>query len=343
MRAEAMAAAAVAVVLFSAFCTRAVRDFARRRGLLDLPNHRSSHVLPTPRTGGVAIVLAAITGWLSYGLLFGLTETDVVVLIGAVFTAVVGLLDDLVTLRPTPKFVGQVLVAIPAVWLLPAAVPTWPTWISVLISVFWIVGYTNALNFMDGSDGLAAGHAVVIMLTIAAFSAAAQQPGLTWFAVAVSASALGFLGLNRSPASIFMGDAGSFFLGFCIAAAAIRLTAAGISVVALALLLSPFLVDTSFTLWRRLLRGERVWLAHREHLYQRLLLIGRSHKHVAHRYYVWQLVAAAAAWAVQYGTRPVQAMAIFVGVAFAVGVVVAVGRAERTDILGKARTGPSLH
>lgn len=330
-----LAAGALAVVVVSAVLTKLVRDAAHRRGLLDQPNHRSSHARPTPRTGGVAIAVAAALGWASYLTWVGLSGPALVLAVGALLTSALGLLDDISTLRPAPKFVGQVVLAIPVIWLLPSAFVAWPSWVGASVSVFWIVGYTNALNFMDGSDGLAAGETVIITATLAVFAWAAQ-PAVSWLSLFLAAAALGFLVFNRPPASIFMGDAGSFFLGFSIATMALLLVAAGVSALALIVLLSPFLFDTSFTLGRRLARGEQVWLAHREHLYQRLLVAGHSHGLVARRYYFWQIVAAVSAGCVQYGSWSVQVAAVGVAAAASISVVLFVNRQERAGILGSA-------
>ncbi len=327
---ELLAIGMVATVALSALLTRVVRDHGVRRGLLDVPNDRSSHVQPTPRTGGVAIAITTTTTWFGCVYVVGGMSPELLVLtIGAVVAALVGFADDLLSLHPGPKFFGLAAIALPAVLLMPHTIPGWPLWMTATASAIWVLGYTNALNFMDGSDGLAAGVVVIVGSALAVMSWVAGDHVLAWFAMATVASSIGFLFFNAPPASVFMGDSGSYFLGFTISAISFLSITSGVRPVAVLLLLHPFLFDTSWTLMHRILRGERFWRAHRKHFYQRLLILGATHKSVALRYYLWQVTAAACALVYQYSDRPARVLAVVVAVAYAATILFSVRRAER--------------
>lgn len=154
-------------------------------------------------------------------------------------------------------------------------------WLGIPLTFFWIAGLTNAYNFMDGIDGLAGGQAVVAGLGWLLLGQLADLPVVSVMGVLVAGSSLGFLGHNWPPARIFMGDVGSAFLGYTLAVLAViggladpRLPLAGVFVV------WPFVFDTTFTILRRLRRGENIFAAHRSHLYQRLVIAGYSHRAV---------------------------------------------------------------
>jgi Fuc2NAc and GlcNAc transferase len=297
----AVIAALIAAFVVSLAIVRFVERRAHALGLIDRPNARSSHVEPRPRGGGLGIaagVVVAIAVMAAFG---GAPSTPVLVVVtGALFVAASGLWDDVRGLGVGPRLVVQIAAA---VWVVamrggldrlplpaPADVPIGA--VGVVIAVIWIVAVTNFFNFMDGADGLAAGQGIV---TLAALAVVIWPDGAALAAIAAAAATMAFLLRNWSPARIFMGDVGSAFLGFLLAAlpfaepAAIRpdvVFLVGIS-------LSLFLFDPVVTLVARTLRGEPIGVAHREHLYQRLIVPGRTHRGV-----VFGLVAAAAALSV---------------------------------------------
>jgi UDP-GlcNAc:undecaprenyl-phosphate GlcNAc-1-phosphate transferase len=238
---------------------------------LDKPNERSLHVVPVPRIGGIAIVTGIIAAalWLhaSPGLLAP-----------AAVLAIVSYFDDRHALPAPARLTIHLLAAALFLWLASASVG--PTMLIVLVlAIGWT---TNLYNFMDGSDGLAGGMAVIGFGTygLAAWLAGSNELGLMAWSIAAAAAA--FLIFNFPPARIFMGDAGSIPLGFLAGALGVsgwlqKLWPLWFPLVVFA----PFFVDASMTLVRRLLRGERVWKAHREHYYQRLILSGWSHRRTA--------------------------------------------------------------
>lgn len=276
--------------------------WARRRNILDNPNHRSSHTRPTPRGGGVAIVIvfyaALLAVWTT-----GLVETrSLVALVCGLPVAVVGYIDDLRPLSARLRLVVQAACAVAALAVLMPlpALSVWqhvaPAWLAVLLYGVALVWLTNLYNFMDGIDTIAAGQAVAIGLLWAAFlPGAAALPALLF-----AAAALGFLVYNWPPARIFMGDVGSGFCGF-IAGVLVLLFARDTDTSPLAWLipLSAFVCDATVTLIVRTLRGHRPGVAHRSHAYQRLARKAGRHLPVSVGYVLATvlLTGPALAWA----------------------------------------------
>jgi Fuc2NAc and GlcNAc transferase len=267
-------AAVVAFVLALAL-TPALRAAASRLGLLDRPNPRSAHQAIVPRGGGVGIAAAVLGALALAPPTSGSRITPV--LLGAVALAVVGLLDDRFSLPAAVRIAAQVGVAVAAVAALgglerlPLPAPLdWPLgMLGAPLAAFWIVAVVNFFNFLDGIDGLAALQAAITGFGILM---AAWDPSLAVLAGALAGAAAGFLPFNWSPASVFLGDVGSYFLGFTLAALPLaappRWRSSAVFFVALSLFL--FLADATWTLARRALRGERVHEAHHDHMYQRL-------------------------------------------------------------------------
>jgi Fuc2NAc and GlcNAc transferase len=269
-----LAVAVVAFVLALAL-TPALRAAASRLGLLDRPNPRSSHQSIVPRGGGIGIA-AAVLGAVVLAPP-ELRARTMPVLLGAVALAGVGLCDDRFSLPAGVRVAAQVVVAAGVVQALgglerlPFPPPLdWPLGaLGAPLAVFWLVTVVNFFNFLDGIDGLATLQAAV---TGCGVLLAAWDPALALVAGALAGAAAGFLPFNWSPASMFLGDSGSYFLGFALAALPLAAPAQGRSsaVLFVALSLWLFLADATWTLVRRTLRGERVHEAHREHLYQQL-------------------------------------------------------------------------
>jgi UDP-N-acetylmuramyl pentapeptide phosphotransferase/UDP-N-acetylglucosamine-1-phosphate transferase len=264
--------------------TRAALGYLRRRAILDHPNERSSHTVPTPRGGGWGIVLtllpAAALAAVALDDLRGLGP----VLLGATLLAGVSWADDRRGLGPGGRLLAQAaavaagLAALPPDGLvLQGLVGWWPD--RVLAALAW-VWFVNLYNFMDGIDGLAGTETATIGLGVALVAGlAGLGPLPVWAGLAAAGAALGFLAWNWQPARIFMGDVGSVPLGYALGWLLLGLAAAGHWAAAL-LLPAYFLADATITLCRRLLRGEKVWRPHREHFYQRAVRAGRSHAEV---------------------------------------------------------------
>jgi UDP-N-acetylmuramyl pentapeptide phosphotransferase/UDP-N-acetylglucosamine-1-phosphate transferase len=241
---------------------------------VDQPNDRSLHQQPTPRVGGLGMALGIASG-LGAGLLLGAWQPGPAGLLWgglALSLIALGLIDDCAGLAVLPRFLVQLALCCGACWLL--EVPLVHAW-WVVLALAWS---TNLYNFMDGSDGLAGAMAVsgYASLGLGAYRAGATE-AMVLCALVVAASA-GFLVFNKPRAKVFMGDAGSVVLGFGAAAIGLAGWREGWwKLPFAALCFAPFYLDASFTLLRRLLRGEKVWQAHRSHLYQRLILSGWSH------------------------------------------------------------------
>ncbi len=269
----------------------AFRMWAAKRQILDVPNARSSHTQPTPRGGGIVIVFVTLVGiWAlapvvqpGYGWLPLLAFT-----LAAVLIANISWLDDLHAMANSVKFLAHSVAAAGVLFgigffgslELPYFGALHLGWAGPILTFLWIVGLTNAYNFMDGIDGIAGGQAVIAGLAWAAVGYTANQPLISVLGVLTAATSLGFTGHNWPPARIFMGDVGSAFLGFTFAVFPILLGSIpdqphpGTAPLLGILFLWPFLFDTTFTFLRRLKNRENVFAAHKSHLYQRLVSCG---------------------------------------------------------------------
>ena len=285
----ATAVTALCALLCAAFLTGIVRRRALASGLLDIPNARSSHSLPTPRGGGISIVIVTFGGLASlWG--FGVIDLSLFVALagGGIAVAAVGFFDDRTPLTAGSRLIVHIGAALWALaWLggLPplqfgATVFTFG-WLGYVLGVLGIVWTLNLFNFMDGIDGLAASEAVFIGWAGAAAALLAGQRVLAAAALVFGAACGGFLGWNLPRAKIFMGDVGSGFLGYVVAVLA--LAAARDNPVGLLVWLilgGFFFVDATVTFIRRICRGESPSEPHRSHAYQWLSRTWRSHGRV---------------------------------------------------------------
>lgn len=255
---------------------------ARRQGMLAAPGPRQSHSVPTPVGAGLGLVAAVVlAGWLPGpgGALPDIWKSAV--LPGMALLCLVGWLDDRWQLSAWLRLSVQVAVSS---WLLVSlGVQTGPagSWAEVPVLLLFLVGVMNAFNFMDGSDGMAGSQGAFTALLLAWMFAAGGEQGLALAALGLAAACGGFLPWNLPLARCFMGDAGSVPLGFALAA--LLLLGWRLETIALPLLLLPlavFLVDSGLTLMGRVLRGERWYTPHRQHVYQRLIAHGWTHGRV---------------------------------------------------------------
>jgi UDP-GlcNAc:undecaprenyl-phosphate GlcNAc-1-phosphate transferase len=219
-------------ILLFAFSTAAMltpimRTIATRAGIVDAPGGRKIHTRATPLLGGVAIIISFISGLLANMIL---DERDVALVAGGTVVAIVGLIDDWKSIRARYKLMVQVVVVILLIrsGIILDLFPMHTLWgylLNALLSIIWIVGLTNAMNFIDGMDGLAAGVSAIISLFMGIVAFQTDQPFMGWIAIAMLGSCLGFLPFNfrlHRQASIFLGDAGSTFFGFVLASLAIK-------------------------------------------------------------------------------------------------------------------------
>jgi UDP-N-acetylmuramyl pentapeptide phosphotransferase/UDP-N-acetylglucosamine-1-phosphate transferase len=274
---------------------------------LDVPNARSLHERPVPRVGGVAIVLGVaatvLAGFAPFGLALGL----------ALALGALSFLDDLRHLPTLVRLVAHLAASGALAWYVLA--PMDPLELALIaLAITWI---TNLYNFMDGSDGLAAGMSVAGFATYAIAAWLAGDAATALICASLVGAAAAFLGFNFPPARVFLGDVGSIPLGFL--AGALGITGWRNDAWPLwfpLLVFAPFIGDATVTLIRRLLRRDRVWQAHKEHYYQRLVRMGFGHRGTAGVAYGAMLVCAGAALLGRTQAPEVQA-AIFAGVTIA--------------------------
>ena len=287
-----------------------VRRLGLRFGFTDQPDARKQHSTPIVRVGGIAMVIGFVLSlsaiWLLGG--FGLVapERDQLIwstLAGSLCFFLIGLADDLYALSPWPRLAGQILVA-SAIWSQGVRIGAidllWLSstgsaiqlsdGLSLLATVIWLVGITNAINWLDGLDGLAAGVAGISAIGLVSVSFSLHQVAAGFLAAALAGCCLGFLRHNSNPARIFMGDGGSYFLGFTLASISIVGPAKGLTTVSLLLpllILSLPLADMSAVIMGRLREGRSPFYPDRRHLHHRLLRAGFSHRRTVLLIYVF--------------------------------------------------------
>jgi UDP-N-acetylmuramyl pentapeptide phosphotransferase/UDP-N-acetylglucosamine-1-phosphate transferase len=304
----------LALVFLSTFgLTKLLCSPASRFTLLDHPNPRSLHTEPIPRTGGLAIfgsvilglVLSLALGWSGAGP----PGTRLWILAVTLFVGAVSFWDDQAGVSPVLRLGVHALAAGGIVWgagltvdsvVIPFLGSVSLGWIAAPITMLFLIWMTNLYNFMDGMDGFAGGMTVVGYSFLGYLAWKNGNQWIAFLCFLIAAASGGFLYYNLPPARIFMGDLGSVSLGFLAGALALwgvreRL----FDLWAPVLIFSPFIVDATVTLFRRLLRGEKVWHAHREHYYQRVVIAGWGHRKTVFAEYA--LMLACGLSAVVYG------------------------------------------
>jgi UDP-N-acetylmuramyl pentapeptide phosphotransferase/UDP-N-acetylglucosamine-1-phosphate transferase len=291
-------AVAVATGLLTCLTTGVLIPILTRREILDRPNERSSHRVATPRGGGIAVVGSILLAWAVLARTESVPSGVFGIVLGAVLLAAVSWLDDLRGLSPVTRLLAQAAAVAIGVFVLPGPQNAFHLAAIGLVWIWWI----NLFNFMDGIDGLAGSEAAAIGAGLLLFAGvgAGADPALRTLAATLTGATIGFLVWNWSPARIFLGDVGSVPLGYILGFLLLDLAVRGYWKIALILPLY-FLADATITLARRLLRGERVWQAHREHFYQQAVRRGLGHAAVAKRVIAADLVLIACGWAAENG------------------------------------------
>ncbi|MEW6172794.1 MAG: MraY family glycosyltransferase [Bacillota bacterium] len=289
MSSTAIATVAAGLVTF-ATVPLAVR-LARRIGAIDEPDARKVHTRPMPRLGGMSVYLGFLCGFFMAALLDGLPRGYLGLLAAGTFIFGLGMLDDVLGLSPRVKLLGQVVAAL---IVIPFGVNisfiTHPFKEGLLlhlgywgipVTVLWIVAVTNAVNLIDGLDGLAAGVSCIGAVTLGTVAVLAGDQLGVLPALVLAATLFAFLPYNFHPARVFLGDCGAMFIGFILACGAVvgvAKTATAVTLVTPAIILGIPLFDTLFAIMRRYKNGRRIFRADREHLHHRLLAIGLSHR-----------------------------------------------------------------
>jgi len=303
------------------------RRFSIAKRWLDFPNERSSHVTPTPRGAGIVIVIVCLVGYVVLSV-FGQLTFSWGYFLGALLVAGVSWLDDLHSLsfvtRLTIQFVAATLLLLNGILNTKDLIGPYP-FIGSIFFVIWIVWIVNAYNFMDGIDGIAGTQAVVAAVSWAVLT---FDSGLYYYSLILFTTVSAFLVHNWSPARVFMGDVGSAFLGFTFGSfpfmvgRSTQFNVLWLSVIA-SLILWPFVFDTVLTLLRRIVKRERFWEAHREHIYQKMVKNGYSHSSVSFLYGAFALVTSASAIGLLSGfTSFLPLVIVLVAVSFAFAIFV---------------------
>lgn len=310
-----MSALLITLAVAAGFCAIVVAAMIRMgwSWALDRPGERSLHIVPTPRTGGVGIMLGLVVAALAFESVQGgwnwLESFATLALAG------ISLIDDKRGLSVQVRLVAHLAISgIYAALILSTGKPAHLA--LILLAGVGLAGCANLYNFMDGANGLAGGMAAIGFGAFA-WCSAPQDPALAAMSLALAGAALGFLPFNLNG-RIFMGDSGSVPLGFLAGALGLAGWRSGLWTWWFPLLVfAPFVVDAGVTLAKRAFRGDRFWQAHREHYYQRMVLMGISHGRLAAMEYALMTgCAGAAVWALNLGTQGQVAVFATIGVSF---------------------------
>lgn len=303
-----------------------------QRYALARPNARSSHSVPTPQGGGVAVIVAAIASVAISADLFGTAAGPVLLTIfaAAILLACVGAYDDLRTMPVMPRLllqavtVGIVLATLPAEFRLVSILPVWAERALLLVGGLWFV---NLVNFMDGIDWITVAEFVPVTAALTLFGFYGQLPlSPTLVALALCGAIIGFAPFNKPVAKLFLGDVGSLPIGLLMGWCLLQLAGNGHLVAALLLPLY-YLADATITLLKRLMRGEAVWVAHRSHFYQQATGNGFSVMQVVTEVFILNIVLVVlAALSILLKSPYVQGMALAMG---AGGVALVLNRFSR--------------
>lgn len=348
---------AIFLLFASAFLSWAmvvfIRQWALRNNHLDIPNERSSHTIPTPKGGGIAIASLTLMFFTLWLLIFSHQASHIIYTAIAGVIAIVGWLDDQYTLPARFRLLLQVVLA--ATFIMTTGAITQLEFLGLTfslgkllgfsISLLWVVGLTNAYNFMDGIDGIAAVQSIIAGTGWVMICLQEEQEDLAFLAGLIVATSMSFLALNKPPARIFMGDVGSTFLGFSFAALPLLLSARTANprlLIAGGVLLLPFIFDSFFTMLRRALNGENILAAHRTHLYQRLVQVGFSHSLVTTFYAILALISLASSLICYLGSSDsIRLVAIGVSIMYCIVLLLIVYGIEK--IRRPAETGKNTH
>jgi len=293
--------ALLVALVVSFLMTPVVKGFAYKVGAIDIPkDERRMHKVPIPRLGGLAIFIGFMVSILLFVPIMGNRQMQSI-LLGAVIIVVLGVVDDIMALPAKLKFVIQILAAlIPALNGVSIQALSNPNifsesaywvlgWLSIPITVIWIVGITNAVNLIDGLDGLANGVSAISATTVLIIALLASESQVALVMAALVGACVGFMPYNQNPAKMFMGDTGATFLGYILATMSIQGLFKFYAVISFAV---PFLIlglpifDTAFAMIRRIAQGQSPMHADRGHIHHRLIDMGLNQKQAVATLYV---------------------------------------------------------
>jgi UDP-GlcNAc:undecaprenyl-phosphate GlcNAc-1-phosphate transferase len=327
----------VIAALLSAQGTLIAMSLGQRLGLVDQPGGRRRHSRPVPRIGGLGI-FAAFFGVAAFLYLFAPLKPEhhlpiAGLIVGSAFVFTFGLADDVFEFKAAPQFAAQTIAAIIAIattiWIQEVTLPIFglqkfPWFVTYPLTIFWIVGMMNTVNFLDGLDGLATGVAVIAALLFGAHMLKLDQPNIAQYAFAFAGACLGFLPFNFGPARIFLGSAGAMVMGYALAALSILAPAR----VATALLVMAVpIADTAWQLFDRWRRGTSPFRGDRGHLHFRLVDSGWPQNRIVVVYWAFCAVFGVLSLAVESRLSKLIAFVVLVA---AVGGVLAVLARRKT-------------
>lgn len=281
------------IILLSAFClvfglivTPFIIKISFKLNAVDMPGHRKVHKVPIPTLGGLAIFFSFLAGLL---IIQPQSSYHLAIVIGALLMIILGFMDDLYHLTAKAKFLFQVTIACLVVFWgdlqvsfinLPFGGQLEFGWLSIIVTIFWIVGITNAINLIDGLDGLSAGISAIVLLTIGSMAIIMDNVYVLSMSIILFWSILGFLPYNFHPAKTFMGDTGSLFLGYMIAVLSLLgfKNVTFISFVIPILILAVPIFDTVVAIIRRLVQKRPIASPDSSHLHHKLLQLGMTHR-----------------------------------------------------------------
>jgi UDP-GlcNAc:undecaprenyl-phosphate/decaprenyl-phosphate GlcNAc-1-phosphate transferase len=306
---------AASALVLAVGSTPLVRQIALRWGIIDNPNARKIHARPVPLLGGAAIYFAFMLGLLFFGDRSYVNEV-VGIFIGATCMSLMGVVDDRWGLSSYPKLAGQLLAAAILVYS-GVQVQLFGGWLDIAVTIFWVVGITNAFNLMDNMDGLSGGTAMIAAVFFTLLAALSRQYLVGVLAAALAGACLGFLIYNWNPAHIFMGDAGSLFLGFLLAAVAIKLrfpsNSNTVTWLIPVLIMAVPIFDTMLVFVSRLRRGKNpLTTPGKDHLSHRLAHLTGSKREAV---LICYLISGAFGLVAIFLTQATLIEAIFVGIA----------------------------
>ncbi len=298
----------LSITIISSLGVAQLRKWLKKSMIFDIPNDRSVHSIPTPRGGGLVIVIITLIAALMFAIINQDWSHSLVYLSMAALIAWFGWKDDVYSLSPKTRFFVQGSVAVITIiglgyfryLTIPLIGEFYIGVIGIPLTFLWIVGLTNAYNFMDGLDGFSGGVAILIGLGwmwISSYNLGLPNELVFWISFAIGSSSLGFLVHNWPPARIFMGDVASTFLGYTFAVLPLlSVEKGGEPVLVGVVMLWAFILDTGVTFARRIIKHENLLNAHRSHLYQRWVTNGIKPLYVNFIFYFFTILGVFLLW-----------------------------------------------
>lgn len=295
---------------------------AVRMGAVDQPSERKVHREPVPSLGGIAIYLGLISGifiqlFKTNGQLEGNLDLWGIIF-GATFILLIGVIDDVFDVRPWVKLIGQIIaglilisvgVRIEFIGNPFGGIISLTTYLMIPLTLLWVVGMINIINFIDGLDGLAAGIAGISAISIMIMAYLTGRTEVVILCIALTGSSFGFLKHNFNPAQIFMGDSGSMLIGFMLGALTVQgviKSVASIALIVPIVIMAVPIFDTFLAIIRRLIRGQPVYEADRDHIHHRLIREGFSHRQTVIVIYIWSIFLSGAALVLNFAMVPLR-------------------------------------